>query len=375
MSVPARRPSALAKTLRKWRGFLLAVILPTLLAAVYFYGIAAGQYVSEARFLVRGSSSGGSSMGALGAALGGAGFKPVSEEAMAVRDYVNSEDAVREVRKSVNLVEIWRRPEADHLARLWVPNPSIEMLTRYYRMMVTSEFDTESSTVTLHIRSFRPEDSQAVAEALLRASENLVNGLSERQRGNTMQDAQREVEIAERRVASAMEALTTFRQEGRALDPTSEATANMTTVTQMEAALAQARAELREKSGFMRTDNPQVAVVRNRISALEGQIANERQRLTHGTQAAPTQLAGYERLMLEREFADKQLASAVGSLESARIDVARQQLYLARITQPQLAETALYPKAAYAVGSIFAVLCVVYGIASLIFAGFREHAA
>ena len=149
----------------------------------------------------------------------------------------------------------------------------------------------------------------------------------------------------------------------------------MTTVTQMEAALAQARAELREKSGFMRADNPQVAVIRNRISALEGHIANERQRLTTGNQAAPTQLAGYERLMLEREFADKQLASAVGGLETARIDVARQQLYIARITQPHVAETALYPKASYAVGSVFAVLCVVYGIASLILAGFREHAA
>ncbi|MCR0982013.1 capsule biosynthesis protein [Roseomonas populi] len=376
VSVPARRPSALARRLRKWRGFLLAVVLPTALAALYFYGIAAGQYVSEARFLVRGPAGASSnSMSALGVALGSAGFKPAAEEAMAVRDYINSEDAVREVRKTVDLNEIWRRPEADPLARLWVSNPSVELLTRYYKLMVSADFDTESSTVTLHVRSFRPEDSKTIAEGLLRASENLVNGLSERQRGNTLEDARREVEIAERRVAAALEAVTNFRQQGRALDPASEATANMTTVTQMEAALAQARAELREKSGFMRSDNPQVAVVLNRISALEGQIANERQRLTHGNQAAPTQLAGYERLMLEREFADKQLASAVGSLESARIDVARQQLYLARITQPQLAETALYPKAAYAVGSIFAVLCVVYGIASLVFAGFREHAA
>ncbi|HEY8611609.1 MAG TPA: capsule biosynthesis protein, partial [Roseomonas sp.] len=310
--------------LRKWRGFLLAVVLPTALTAAYFYGIAAGQFASEARFLVRGPSSTGNSLGALGAALGGAGFKPVQEEAMAVRDFLKSEDAVRELRQSVDLVSIWRRPEADLPAMLWTAEPTVEMLTRYYRRMVTTEYDTESSTVTVHVRSFRPEDSKVVAEGMLRISENLVNRLSERQRTDTLGDAKREVEIAERRVLAAREALTSFRQDERAIDPTRETAANIATVSGMEGALAQARAELREKAGFMRPDNPQIGVVRNRIAALEQQIANERRRLTSGAQAAPQQLAGYERLMLEREFADKQLTSAHAGLESARMDAARQ---------------------------------------------------
>jgi capsular polysaccharide transport system permease protein len=114
VSVPQRRPSKLIKTLKKWRGFLLAVALPTALTAGYFYGIAAGQYASEARFLVRAPSASGNIMsGSLSAALGGAGFKPVQEEAMAVRDYLSSQDAVRELRQTVDLVSIWRRPEAD----------------------------------------------------------------------------------------------------------------------------------------------------------------------------------------------------------------------------------------------------------------------
>ena len=375
VSVPAvRRPSALARRLRKWRGFLLAVILPTALAATYLYGIAAPQYASEARFLVRGSSS-ASMGGSLGAALSGAGFKPAAEEAMAVRDFLRSQDVVREVRGPMDLVSLWRRPEADLAAMLWSSEPSVEVLTRYFKRMVSSDYDGESSTVSLEVRSFRAEDSQALAEALLRASENLVNRLSERQRGDTLGTARREVEVAERRVIAAREALTAFRQTGRAIDPTTETAANMGAVTRMEGELGQARAELREKLNYMRPDNPQIGTVRNRIAALESQVAAERQRLTGGEQAAPQQLAGYERLMLEREFADKQLASAVAGLESARVDAARQQLYVARVTEPRVAESAQYPKAAFTVISLFAVLCVVYGIASLILAGFREHAS
>jgi capsular polysaccharide transport system permease protein len=372
-----KQPSLLMKRLRKWRGFLLAVVLPTALAAVYLYGIAAGQYASEARFLVRGSSGGSSSAlgGALGAALGGAGFKPAQEEAMAVREYLRSQDAVREVRRDVDLISIWRRPEADIPAMLWTQEPTIESLTRYYQRMVKAEYDGESSTVTVHARAFRSGDAKALAEALLKASENLVNRLSERQREDTLGTARREVEIAERRVVAAREALTTFRQEGRALDPARESAANIGSVSALEAALTQTRAELQEKSAYMRRDNPQIALLRNRISALETQIRAERQRLTNGEEAVPQQLASYERLVLEREFADRQLATASAGLETARVDVARQQLYLARITEPQLAESAQYPKAAFMIGSMFVVLCVVYGIASLILAGFREHAA
>jgi len=377
VSVPSRRRStALGRWLHKWRGLLLVVVLPTLLAATYFYGIAAGQYASQARFLVRGPAATGASVsGALGAALGSAGFKPAVEEAMAVRDYIRSPDVVRELRKTVDLVAIWRRPEADLPAMLWLEEPTVETLSRYFRRMVSAEFDSESSAVTVQVRAFRPEDAQQLTEALITLSENLVNRLSERQRGNTLGDAQREVQVAERRVIASREALVGFRQDQRAIDPASETAGNVTTVVQMEGVLTAARAELREKAGYMRPDNPQIVAVQNRISALENQIANERQRLTTGTTSAPGRLASYERLMLEREFADKQLASATGSLEAARIDVARQQLYLARVTEPQPAESALYPKATYAVASVFAVLLVIYGIASLILAGFREHAS
>ena len=377
VSVPAqRRPSRLKRTLKKWRGFLLVVVLPTLLTAIYFYGIAAGQYASEARFLVRGSSgSASAAASALGASLGNAGFRPVQEEAMAVRDYLNSQDAVRELRKGVDLISVWRRPEADLPAMLWTEEPTIENLTRYYRRMVKADYDTESSAVTFQVRTFRAEDSKLVAENLLRIAEDLVNRLSERQRNDTLGTARDEVELAERRVIAAREAVTTFRQEQQAIDPASETAANVSTVSAMEAALAQSRAELREKSGYMRSDNPQIGIVRNRIAALENQIANERQRLTNGDRQVPQTLAGYERLLLEREFADRQLASAVGSLETARVNASRQQLYLAPVVQPQVAESAQYPKAAFTVGSVFAVLLVVYGIGSLIFAGFREHAA
>jgi capsular polysaccharide transport system permease protein len=54
-------------------------------------------------------------------------------------------------------------------------------------------------------------------------------------------------------------------------------------------------------------------------------------------------IAEYERLMLEREFAERTFVSALNSLEAARVDAQRQRLYLERISSPNVPDYAAYP--------------------------------
>jgi capsular polysaccharide transport system permease protein len=368
---------------RWWRHpFFLIVILPALIATIYFYGIAAPQYVSEARFVVSARGGDGGAQAAMrgmaASAFGGLGGGMASSETNSVRDFLTSMDAVNDAHSKLDLVALWQRPEADLLARLWDTEP--ELLTRFYNRMVTVSLDPATSVTTLRVRSFRPEDSKALAETLLVSAEALVNRLSERSRGETLRVARREMEIAEQRVQESRAALVQFREQERELDSAGAVQAAIVLRGQLEAALAQARAELTERLKFMRPDNPALQVTRNRIEALERQIAEERVRHTEtsssGTGAVlARQLAGYERLMLEREFADKQLASATASLEAARIEAQRQQLFLSRIVEPNLAVYPLYPRKAVSVSSIFVGLLIAYGIGWLLVVGMREHAS
>lgn len=87
------------------------------------------------------------------------------------------------------------------------------------------------------------------------------------------------------------------------------------------------------------------------------------------------QIGEYERLSTERELARTQLASAIASLERARVDAQRQQIFLLRVVEPNLAEYARYPKGVQLTLYIFICLSVAYGLAWLLVAGMREHAA
>ena len=370
--VPPPRPQSRLKRFLR-HPFTWWVLAPTLLAIVYFYGFASPQYVSEARFVVRSRADAPQlSLGTMISAAVGGGSTAPSGDAYSVRDFLTSHDAVMRTHERLDLTRIWGREEADLIARLWNDDP--ERLTKYFNPLVSVAVDSSTGVITLRVRSFTPEDTKAIADTLLNLSEQLINSLSGRAREDALRIARDEVAIAERRVLDSRGALTAFREQQQELDSAGAAQAAVATMGQLEGALITARAELREREAFMRPDNVALQSTRNRIEALQRQIAAERTRRTQGGGALSQQLAGFERLMLEREFADRQLASATASLEVARMEAQRQQMYLSRVVEPNLAVYPLYPRKLISVGSIFLGLSVAFGIGWLLVAGMREHA-
>jgi len=371
-----RRPNRLRQMLARWGWFMLFVVLPTLLTAGYYYGIAANQYESEARFIVRGNQPSTPSIGGLGQVLGlTAGLSAAQSESFSVNDYMGSHDAAGALQKKLDLVTMFRRPEADFLARLWWPDPSAETLLRYYRSQVKIQYSEDTGITTIKAHTFQPDDSRGLVQALLWLSEERVNEFNERAIQDTVRVAQREVDSAEKRVVAAQQALTTFRMSERDIDPQKTSTAQLSLVHTLQLQLVQARAQLAGAGASVRQDSPQFVALRDRIHALEGQIAIESARLTGQNGALAPVLADYEQLTLQREFAQTSYTSALTALENARLQAMRQQLFVVNVVRPNLPERALFPRSTMMVATMFLGLLLSYSIGWLIIAGMREHAA
>lgn len=378
-AAPAARGRGARRRLGMRGWFLLLVVLPTLAVGAYFYGFAANIYESEARFVIRNRGSGNANpMADIAGASRVAALLPStrtgSEEGRAVVAYADSHAAVAALKGSLDLVGLWRRPEADVIARLWWERPEAEWLLWYYRRRVRLMMDPDTGVLILRAQAFRPEDAQTLSQALLVLSERLVNMLSERTISDGLRTGEEDLARAEARMAAAREALIAFREREQAFDPTRAAAGAVETIGRLEGALAQARTELQERQGFMRADNPQIQVLRNRIEALQAQIAAERGRMTRGGEAMTQQVASYERLELERMLADRQLASATALLEAARTEAIRQQTFVLRVAEPHLPEAALYPRAAYNTLTAFVSLAMLFGVGWLLVVSAREHA-
>ncbi len=353
--------------------FALAVLLPTLLTAFYLFLIAAPQYVSESRYLLRGQQRSAASL--LGEALNQSGFRAAGEETAGLRDFLLSHDAVRQLRARMDLVGMFRRPEADPLLRLWWSEPEAERLLAYYRGQVKAVVDHDSGITKLVVRTFRPADSLELSRALLALGEERVNALNTRLREESLRIARGELERAEARARDAQAAITTLRQREQAVDPARAAAINVETLGRLEGELTRLRTELQQALSFARPNAPQIQALRARIEGAETQLAEERRRIAAAGTGVTERLGDFERLRLEGEFAARGLAAATQQYERAMSEAQRQALFLVRVVEPNLAERSLFPQPFMTTLYVFAGLSLVYGLGWLLVAGVREHAA
>jgi capsular polysaccharide transport system permease protein len=365
--------AAFCGSLNLW--FWALVGLPTLIAGVYFFAIASDLYLSEVKFVVRGPSNGPANP--FTAMLSGASGLAVSEDEFAVLDYLMSRDAVRRLEREDDLRTLLSRPEGDLITRfpgIWFWRKDFEALYKSYSRFVSVEVDSASGVGTLMVKAYRPEDAQRIARALLTFSEQLVNALNERARHDALATFRHEVESTEQKIAKIQAQLTAYRIKQKMLDPKSASLGPLQLLAQMNGQLAAARGQLAE---IIKTspNSPHIRLIRTRIASLEKLIADERGKMTGDGNSVATAVAEYERLDVQRLLAEKTLVSAFTSLEAARLEAQRKQLYLETIAQPNLADYPLYPKRFVSFATVVVTCLLAYGIAWLLVASVREHAS
>ncbi len=359
-----------------WRklpvGFLLVVVLPTLIAAVYYLLIASPRYVSEARFVVRSPER--MQPAGLGMMLQGVGLGGGHTDAFAVHEYITSRDGLKDLQRRFDVGAIIGRQGVDVFSKY--PRPwerrTEEGLYKGFQKFITVGFDSSTGISTLRVEAFTAQDAQAMSNALLAGGEALVNRLNERSARDGIVEAVRAEAEARARLADVQQRLTAFRNREGFIDPRLQATESSQLIGGMLATLAQLRAE-REQIQVAAPQSPQLSVLDGRIAAYERQVSAERAKLAGGSNSLAPSLGAYQDLVLEQELADRQVGMAAAALVSARQEARRQNLYLERIVNPSLPDKSTEPRRWLALLTVLTSALLVYGVGWLVWAGVREH--
>lgn len=359
-------------TILRWLrlGLLLS---PTLFALVYYGFIAADRYIAEAQFIIRTASKPLSTSG-LSAFLQMAGLGRAQDDVYSVQAFLNSRDSARILRDELQIDRMYDVPEADMLARF----PSIfygrtiEELHRYLGWMITTRYSQTTGITTLRVEAFRAGDAKRIADTLLAHSEQLVNRMNARIRLDVERTSEQELQRAEERLVDAQIALTKFRNDEVMIDPLSSTVIMTEVVSGLTAELTRLQTQFREARATA-PQGPLIVSARNRISAVESQIAAERLRFIKEGGGVAEKVAIYERLVLDLEFSKKLLETATRSLEGARNESRRQQLYLERIVEPIASDYPLAPERLRVIATVFGFNLIALLVCWLIFAGINER--
>ncbi|MGV1761066.1 capsule biosynthesis protein [Rhizobium sp. A22-96] len=371
---PLPWPQSIAKWMRSQLLLIVMVIIPGLLGGIYYGFICADQYISETQFVVR--SPNRNSAGLLSGFLQSTGFVRAQDDSYIVTQFIKSRAAVDALVEKDGLKEKLSRPEADFLSRypLSWSEANGEGLFKHYLDIINIRTDTGSGVTTLSVRAFRADDAQRLASALVQHAEELINRLNDRARADAIRYAQVEVSDSQVRLSNMQKTLTDFRNRESLVDPTKQSTAALDMIARLSDDLAASKTRLAALDE-QAPQSPQGEALRARVTAMERQISEERAHIVGNDGSMAPRIAQYEQLLLEREMAAKMLTSATVSLENAKIDAQRQQLYLERIADPNLPDHALYPKRIVAFSMLLAICFACFWITRFFINQVYEHAA
>lgn len=353
--------------------FLLIVVIPTLVVSIYFLLMAADQYASETRFLVRSPQR--SSAGLIGGFLQSTGFVRAQDDSHVVTEFIKSRDAVARLIEKHHLRDVLARPEADALTRFPTPwsDDTREALFRHYLGFLKIQTDSTSGISTLEVRAFRPEDARNIAFALLKEAEDLANRLNAVARQDAITAGQKEIDAAEALYSGVQQRITEFRNREAMVDPDKQAASILDMISRLSLDVVEKRARIYEIER-QASASPQLPALKASIAAVEEQISRERSRVVGNNASIAPRLSLYESLLLQRELASRRLSSATASLETARLDAQQQQIYVERIVEPHLPDHPKYPMAAFMIALTFAVAFSAYLIACAFSSYLDDHA-
>ena len=382
--LPAGRPSggglAALPGLRtvsrmRWRPLLWAMLYlsPTLLAGGYFGLVASGRYVSHAVFIVRTASKPAGDTG-FGALLRMAGLGRAEDDTYSVKNFIESRDAVRQLQGKLPLAEMYGRAGIDPLSRYpnLIYDATNEDLYRYYLRMVSAAYNTATGVTDLSVQAFRPDDALAISSSLLQLAEDLVNQLNSRIRADALSSAETELKRQEDRLTEAQVAVTAFQNRETMIDPISNSVIVSEIVGKLQNDLAQNQARIADMVAGS-PNNPSLPALKRQADVTRGEIEREQARVTSAKEGLADKLGQYQRLVLDREFATKALTLATTSLDSARSDARRKQLYLQRVVEPELTDKATLPLRTWTTFSVFLVNIFVLFIGWMLKSGVKEH--
>lgn len=354
---------------------LLAILfigLPTLLVSLYYIFIASPMFVSESAFVVRMATPPSSSN--LGSMLQNSGITRSQDDTFSVQEYIRSRDALTVVQDTLPLRTYFDSSHGDVLARFPAPWESglFEELFRYYGKRVQIVHNDTTGITLLRTSAFLPQDALALNKTLLDIGNARLIKMNERARGDAVRFATAEVESAEQRMIEAQMNITLFRNKELMIDPKLNSVSMVELMSRISSELAVSRANLAETRSTA-PDSSSIPFMTSRIDALEKQLVMERSKVAGEDGSIAPRIADYEALMLQREFSNKALLSALDSLKTARADARRQQLYLEVVVSPNLPDQAELPLALKNIAIVFLVTSIGYLLGWLLLTAIRDH--
>ncbi|ADW72981.1 capsule polysaccharide export inner-membrane protein KpsE [Rahnella aceris] len=350
----------------------IVIGLPMALLIIYLVIFSRPRYLSESTVAIKSSNDiSGTSLN-VGLLLG-AGNPGTAQDAMYLKEYINSPDMLTALDKQLDFHSVFGRSGLDFLYHL-PKDASREQFLNYYRDRIAVTYDDKSGLLTIGTQGFTPQFAEQFNKAVLKESERFINEISHKIARDQQAFAENEMLEARARLNASKAQLLAYQNHNNILDPEAQAIAATTLVNTLVGQKIQMEAELRNLLTYLRDDAPQVISAQNAITSLGKQIDQEKSKITapDGRQLN-TMAVDFEEIKSKVQFDTELYKLTLTSIEKTRVEAARKLKVLSVISSPQLPQETTFPNVPYMIASWLLVCCLLFGTIKLLLAVIDDH--
>lgn len=350
----------------------IMILIPMLLLILYLLIFSQPRYLSESKVAIKHSNDlNGSNLNV--ALLMGAGNPSSAEDALYLKEYINSPDMLAVLDKQLDFRQAFGHSDWDFFYHL-SDSATREQFLNYYRNRISVSYDDKTGLLTIGTQGFSPEFAQKFNQAVLKESERFINEISHRIAREQLLFAENEMQDARTRLNSSKTELLTYQNSNNILDPEAQALAATSLINTLVSQRIQMEAELRNLLTFLREDAPQVVSAQNALKSLASQIDNEKSKVTAPDGLKLNRMAvDFEEIKAKVQFDTDIYKLTLTSIEKTRVDAARKLKMLSVISSPQLPQESKFPSSLYLLISWLLVCCLLFGTVKLLLTVIDDH--
>lgn len=353
-----------------WIIFFSLLLIPTVLAALYYFIFAANIYVSESQFSVYSNEE--TSQLDAATALGLSITDNSTKDILIVREYILSKGLLMKLVNDLNIREMYGHKNADFLTKL-PKNANDNDLLKYYHKMVDVQVYREASLLSLNVRAFTPDDAHKINDKILEYAETFINDLSSRIKIDSQNQAQKILGDVESEMIDLKTTISTFRQDNEIFDPAYEVQSNAEFVAALEAKRGELIAERSIQAAKYKSKSFAMKALNKEIANIAYQVEHQKKNLLKKEDSTHQVMKEFEVLMLEDEFMRKKYELALLHLEDTYRTLQKQGKYIVRVLSPTLPDYPTEPNKPLSVFTVFLVAFMGLGLAALIVSGINDH--
>ena len=329
----------------KKRSVLQLVLVPIVLAGVYFFAIARDRYAVESSYVVRRSaediSLGGGATSGLAGLFAGSSQNSL-EDARYLRTYLTSPRVLEDLLKTYDFDAAYARFSPDLFAGL-PSGANRQDRLKFFQKQVQVQLDEISGVITLTTVGLSPKAAYELNNFLLKQSEQFVNRLNQRIGEAQLQFARKELASSKAQLDKAKQRLLAFQSSTEVIDPKVEAGIVANSVGGLEMKLAELKLQrFTLEQQYKSKDEPDLLAFIDQIAELQRLIDSERKGLV-SRQGSGRNLnrkaADILKYQSAVDFAADLYKTALISAEKARVDTQLQQKFMAILSAPLLPDS------------------------------------